>query len=274
MKFLPLFNHPILGRVSYGDKGIITSDGRKVIMIQYNTSSLQGFYQSSGQQSGYQGMWFPFDGDVTNSDTGEPILLKLSNTNFASQFKTFVKKVKESDVLYQKNMIKFGSLTFLYISYQLGGGLWKRKTESRRVLSVVPKEIMEKEVKSQWDLKKIRFPTVSKSQKEVNLYLGKAISFNFLKGIEYPSNYNENWDFDYHDIYDGKRFLFYPNTKIAFKRSLLTKCDTFKDDDSPLLLDFMMELDHSNTSFVNFFYPSIRGQSIFENRFCKKFYKK
>lgn len=279
MRYLLLFHHPILGRVYYGDRGTMTSDGRKVIMIKYNETFLQGFYQSSGMQSGYEGTWFPFDGDVTNSQTGEPILLKVSNTTFASQFKTFIKKTKDSEIRYQKNMIKFGTLTFLYISYQLGGGLWNNRRESIRVLANVPKiyREYEDEMKNHWNIRKVTFPSSPKSQQEVNLFLKDALSFNYLKGTEYPASFNGDWILNYKDIYNGERYLFYPNTKIAFKRSLLTKCHVGEDEDqyeSDLLLDFMIEYDHNNTSLTNFFYPSIHGQSIFENRYCKKFGQK
>jgi len=271
MKFLVLFNHPFIGKVYYGDRGILTSDGRKVVLIKYHGACLQGFYQSSGMVSGSPGTWFPFDGDVTNSTTGEALLLKVSNTNFASQFKTLVKKTKKNELEYQKNMIKFGTQTFLYISYKMGDGLWNEKAKRSKALSNLPKAFLENDesVKSLWNVKRIVFPKTNQSQKDVNLFLGNALSFNFLKGTEYPATFNGDWILHYKDIYSGRQYFFYKNTKISFQRSLLTKCGENGPDD--LLLDFMMEYDHHVTSFTNFFYPSIQGQSIFENRYCKKF---
>lgn len=270
MKYLLLFQHPMIGRVYYGDKGTLTSDNRKVIMIKYNESCFQGFYQSSGMESGYEGTWFPFDGDVINSDTGEALLLKLSSTTFASQFKTFVKKTKKSDVQFQKNMIKFGTLNFLYISYILGGGIWNSKAQTKKILGHVPKAYLEQDLTSRWDIKHTKFPKIPQSQKHVNFFLGKAMSFNFLKGTEYPSNFNGDWILDYKDIYNGKLYLFYPNTRISFTRTLLTKCHQ-SDTKEELLLDFMIAYDHNNTSLTNFFYPSIHHLSVFENKFCKKY---
>jgi hypothetical protein len=272
MKYILLFDHPIIGRVYYGEKGTLTSDGRKVMMIKYNESEscLQGFYRSSGMESGYEGTWFPFDGDVINSDSGEPLLLKLSSTNFASQFKTFVKKTKKSDVQFQKNMIKFGTLTFLYISYILGGGIWNSKAQTKRILGHVPKVYLQNDSVNRTDMEHVKFPKVPQSQKNVNLFLGKAMSFNFLKGTEYPTNFNGDWILDYKDIYNGKMYLFYPNTRISFTRFLFTKC-TQSNSKEEFLLDFMIAYDHNNTSLTNFFYPSIHDQSIFENKFCKKY---
>lgn len=270
MRFLRLFDHPVLGRVFYGNQGTLTSDGRKVILIKYNDDCLQGFYQSSGLQSGFEGTWFPFDGDVTNSQTGEALLLKVSKTSFASQFKTFVKKTKEADVRHQRNMIKFGTALFLYTSYKLGGGLWDKPRERKRALDHLPSNIRSEDVESSFDMSRISFPRRAQSQKEVNLFLKNALSFNFLKGTEYPERWNGDWVLDYRDIYNDKVFEFYPNTRISFERSLLTRCPSSTTDE-PILLDFMVEEDHNNTSFTNFFYPSIQGLSIFENAFCKKF---
>lgn len=271
MMYTLLFDHTVLGKVYYASKGVRTNDGRRVVMIRYNGDCYQGFYQSSGMISGYEGTWFPFDGDVTNSTTGEALLLKLSNTNFSTQFKTFIKKVKKSDIQYQKNMIKFGTLLFLYTSYVLGGGVWDSPAQSKKILANVPKDYFggtEKNDVRKWTVRKVSFPRGLQTQKEVNMFLGKAMSFNYLKGVEYPSTFNGDWILDYKDIYAHKVYEFYPNTRIVFKRPLLTSCPSSQDE---ILLDFMIELDHNVTSFTNYYYPSIGGLSIFEERFCKKF---
>lgn len=276
MRFHLLFDHPTFGKVRYGEEGILTSDGRKVILVEYEIQTsgrrrpikaYQGFYQSSGMISRQPGTWFPFDGDVVNSATGEGLLLKLDTTTFAKQFKTFA---QSSDVPLQKNLIKFGTLLFLYVSYKIGDGIWTRPREVSKIKSRVPRSVWKDDdgVESGWDMSKIRFGRAYRSPKEVNLFLGSALSMNFLKGTEYPATMNGDWILDYKEIYRGKQFLFYPKTRIEFERRLLTVC---KNGDEPILLDFMIQYDHSLTSLANFFYPSMAGLSIFEHKFCQKF---
>lgn len=279
MRYTSLFrDHPTFGNVRYAEEGILTSDGRRVILIEYERAPLdrsskayQGFYQSSGMTSRHEGTWFPFDGDVVDATTGERLLLKLDTTNFAKQFKTFVQKASASDVVLQKNLIKFGTALFMYVSYKIGDGIWKNKREVTKLKRRVPKWIWkdDESVEGTWNLSNIQFGRAYRSQKDVNLYLGSALSFNYLKGSEYPITMNGDWVLNYREIYRGKRFTFYEGTRISFERSLLTKCGA---TDEPILLNFMIQYDHHLTSLVNFFYPSVHGLSIFEEKYCRKFH--
>jgi len=264
MKYLLLYDHPIFGKVYYGDTGILTSDGRKVLKIKYSNTKYQCFYQSSGLVSKEKGTWFPFDGDVVDSNTGERLLLKLDTTYFASRFKTFVKKKSEVDIVFQKNMIKFGTLLFLYTSYQLGNGIWNTQKNVNIIKKKIQEPIFQENIQSYFDEKNVSFGRTHNSQREVNLFIGNALSFNYLKDIEYFDR--DDWILDYREIYRPKLYTFYPNTRVEFKRTLLTKCN----DEDDIILDFMIQYNHNQTSLMNFFMPSINGKSIFEDKFCRK----
>ena len=281
MRYQKMFEHPTRGRVRYANEGVLTSDGRRVVLIEYEvvpfdrrSKAYQGFYQSSGMMSKYEGTWFPFDGDVIDANTGERLLLKLDTTNFARQFKTFVQKTSPADVTFQKNMIKFGTGWFAYISYKMGGGIWDDRRQVAKIKKRLPKTFWDdndEAVSSAWTLSKVKFGRARRTQKDVNVYLGNALSMNFLKGSEYPASMNGDWILDYREIYGGKEFAFYQGTRIDFKRTLLTHCPHASE---PVLLDFMIQYDHATTSLSNFFYPSMGGLSIFEDKYCRTFKKK
>lgn len=280
--------------------GHFTSDGRRMILVKYPLSpnnghveyGVQAFYESTGHVSRFEHTWFPFDGEVFDSATAHPVLLKLDTTKFASFWKTFDKSLSQSERNFRQNMIKFGTVMFMVVSMKLGRGLWDSQGMRQTVLSKIQsmskiqtatkrfvREASSFEVECNVDTD-VSFPRrgsadvpkpkgfIDRLDPGVNRYIGDAISFNYLKGTEYPATFNQGWTvLDYNDIYDGKTYTFYKGTKVQFQRPLLTLCA----GKSLYILDFMIQLDHSQTQFMSNYFSIYRnGLSIAEEKFCKK----
>lgn len=98
----------------------------------YTITSFCGipFYQSSGESSGYPGTWFPFCGILEQDDifykTG--FYLKPEEHNLPSDVRNEMAEHFPSYGSYDQGrqlLIRFSTLSGLWISSQLGGGLWE-----------------------------------------------------------------------------------------------------------------------------------------------------
>lgn len=255
-----IWDHPSFGKIDIKDN-VFTSvpqDERKVVIIKYPLCLLpdqkekkgfgfQGFYQSSGINSRFQGIWFPFDG-IAHNDLGYWYLVKPVQTIHSIQYqqKPFDEIPSPPHML---AIYRMSCPFFIFIS-----GLLSDEPIFDQFLQSI-KDILKpgtsQELAYYSSLYSAKVPILWEKMKQIkidsiidfNRYLGNALSINFLKGYQYDIHWNGTDVLDFNEVYDGKSYQFCSNNKwIAFKRPIITKYKR-----QTFICDFFILFNHMNT---------------------------
>jgi hypothetical protein len=252
--------------ISVTARGKTIDERRRAIIVRYPLSMVQSgdgdgdgdgygyqaFYESSGANA-KQGIWYPFDGITASIGQSRDWITKVIFTSFAARY----------DV--QSPYKRFGCCFFMFLSSLLSdhSGIidtsklkeadlrqWNHYSRMRGVLV----------------RHKISYAPALDESRDINLFVGKALSYNYLKGVEYKAGFHGTKVMDYRKIYAGEKYPFFTgNPYVRMERPMLTRCG----DGTEFIADFMLSMDHTNTSFMSFFsYLPKTTCSYLEKRMC------
>jgi hypothetical protein len=248
--------------ISVTARGKTIDDKRRAVIVRYPLSMVHGdgvegygyqaFYQSSGANA-KQGIWYPFDGITASIGQSPYWITKVIFTSFAARY----------DV--QSPYKRFGCCFFIFLSSLLSDHTGIIDTSKLKEADL-----------HQWNeysrmdgvvvAHKISYAPALDESRDINLFVGKALSYNYLKGVEYSAGYHGTKVIDYRKIYAGEKYPFFTGNKyIRMERPMLTRCE----DGTEFIADFMLSNNHENTSFMNFFsYLPKTNFSHVEKKMC------
>ena len=156
-------------------------NGRRVIVVEFKYDSKkvkQAFYQTSGFNAGgdffgCEGMWFPFDGIISDPKYDHDVWsYHIDKLAFSWD--------KPVEIDGEKIYPRLGDSQLLRVSYLLGGGLWSSKESMAQVdCSFSPRK------------QKINLETQEASPEDINAFIGSALTYNY-----YRNGYNHKLNVD------------------------------------------------------------------------------
>jgi hypothetical protein len=259
--------------ISVAVRGKMLDEKRNIVIVRYPLSMLQedktgrygygyqAFYQSSGANA-KQSVWYPFDGITVSIGQSPYWITKVIYTSFASRY----------DEKSKPSYKRFGCCLFMFISSLLSStaldpsNLKEMDRKKYNEYLAMPAVVTPSSVLFQ---KVVFIPALDES-KDINLFVGKAISYNYLKGVEYKAGFHGDKLFDYRKIYKGEKYPFFTGHRFAIlhlHRPMVTRCE----DRTEYIMDFMLSHDHNNTMYKSYFdYLPGKTYSFMEKRVCDR----
>jgi len=242
--------------------GVRDPYGHPILKIKYSLCLLQpgakgfgyqGFYCSTGINSTQPDLWFPFDGITYDSFGRNLHLQKVESTQFSSRFRSMSQKPNPDKQILRR----FGCLFFIFLSSLLSDPTTFHKFEKKTYKFLTKQEKTQIKQWTEENILDLISPLDFKSQagrpsvKTVNMFIGNALSVNYLRGVEegYASDFlgdPQNY-LDYNEIYSGKIYTVYEGSRLLkpIERPLYTQCPGLSN---PFIMDFFLDQKWYNIS--------------------------